>query len=103
MIFATMSVKMRAVERIRQLFALSLNYPPHHSGDYGIAQHFLSLPAIDKRPYLVFLHATTRDEKHWPEAHWRELIALLANSGFTYQTTLGQSMNISVQYALHRF
>ncbi|HID7802497.1 TPA: lipopolysaccharide heptosyltransferase RfaC [Proteus mirabilis] len=75
------SKKMHAVERIRQLFALSLNYPlPTTQGDYGIAQHFLSLPAIDKRPYLVFLHATTRDEKHWPEAHWRELIALLADS-----------------------
>lgn len=75
------SKKMHAVERIRQLFALSLNYPlPTTQGDYGIAQHFLSSPAIDKRPYLVFLHATTRDEKHWPEAHWRELIALLADS-----------------------
>ncbi|MFN6883374.1 lipopolysaccharide heptosyltransferase I, partial [Proteus mirabilis] len=48
------SKKMHAVERIRQLFALSLNYPlPTTQGDYGIAQHFLSLPAIDKRPYLV--------------------------------------------------
>ena len=75
------SKKMHAVERIRQLFAFSLNYPlPTTQGDYGIAQHFLSLPAIDKRPYLVFLHATTRDEKHWPETHWRELIALLADS-----------------------
>lgn len=76
------SKKMHAVERIRQLFALSLNYPlPQSQGDYGIAQHFLSLPAFDERPYLVFLHATTRDEKHWPESHWRELIALLADSG----------------------
>lgn len=76
------SKKMHAVERIRQLFALSLNYPiPQSQGDYGIAQHFLSLPAVDERPYLVFLHATTRDEKHWPESHWRELIALLADSG----------------------
>ena len=76
------SKEMHAVERIRQLFALSLNYPtPQSQGDYGIARHFLSLPAFDERPYLVFLHATTRDEKHWPESHWRELIALLADSG----------------------
>lgn len=76
------SKKMHAVERIRQLFALSLNYPiPQSQGNYGIAQHFLSLPTFDERPYLVFLHATTRDEKHWPESHWRELIALLADSG----------------------
>ncbi|UZK72805.1 lipopolysaccharide heptosyltransferase RfaC [Proteus mirabilis] len=84
------SKKMHAVERIRQLFALSLNYPlPTTQGDYGIAQHFLSLPAIDKRPYLVFLHATTRDEKHWPETHWRELIALLANSGLRIKLPWG--------------
>ncbi|EEG87054.1 lipopolysaccharide heptosyltransferase I [Proteus penneri ATCC 35198] len=90
-IFATMSVKkMHAVERIRQLFALSLNYPiPQSQGDYGIAQHFLSLPAFDERPYLVFLHATTRDEKHWPESHWRELIALLADSGIRIKLPWG--------------
>jgi len=26
----------------------------------------------------VFLHATTRDDKHWPEARWRDLLALMA-------------------------
>lgn len=84
------SKKMHAVERIRQLFALSLNYPiPQSQGDYGIAQHFLSLPAFDERPYLVFLHATTRDEKHWPESHWRELIALLADSGLRIKLPWG--------------
>lgn len=84
------SKKMHAVERIRQLFTLSLNYPiPQSQGDYGIAQHFLSLPAVDERPYLVFLHATTRDEKHWPESHWRELIALLADSGLRIKLPWG--------------
>lgn len=84
------SKKMHAIERIRQLFALSLNYPiPQSQGDYGIAQHFLSLPAVDERPYLVFLHATTRDEKHWPESHWRELIALLTDSGLRIKLPWG--------------
>lgn len=84
------SKKMHAVERIRQLFALSLNYPiPQSQGDYGIAQHFLSLPSFDERPYLVFLHATTRDEKHWPESHWRKLIALLADSGLRIKLPWG--------------
>ncbi|WP_100157757.1 lipopolysaccharide heptosyltransferase RfaC [Proteus columbae] len=84
------SKKMHAVERIRQLFALSLGYPiPQSQGDYGIAQHFLSLPSFDERPYLVFLHATTRDEKHWPESHWRDLIALLADSGLRIKLPWG--------------
>ena len=28
-----------------------------------------------KNPYVVFLHGTTWDTKHWPEAYWRELVA----------------------------
>ncbi|OAT28661.1 lipopolysaccharide heptosyltransferase RfaC [Proteus myxofaciens] len=84
------SKKMHAVERIRQLFALSLNYPiPHSQGDYGIAQHFLTLPAFDDRPYLVFLHSTTRDEKHWPEIHWRALISQLYGTGLRIKLPWG--------------
>ncbi|WP_294911985.1 lipopolysaccharide heptosyltransferase RfaC [Tatumella sp. UBA2305] len=64
-----------AVERIRDLFAKSLGYEkPATRGDYAIAGHFThDLPA-DAGRYMVFLHATTRDNKHWPEQHWRELI-----------------------------
>lgn len=65
-----------AVERIRELFAKSLDYEkPQSAGDYTIAARFFSHPPADAGQYLVFLHATTRDEKHWPEQNWRELIA----------------------------
>ncbi len=71
-----------AVERTRELFAKSLGYAkPETQGDYAIARHFLRQNDTPTEPYLVFLHATTRDDKHWPEANWRELIDLLANSG----------------------
>ncbi len=71
-----------AVERTRKLFALSLGYSkPQSQGDYAIAQHFLNHLNADAGQYAVFLHATTRDDKHWPEANWRELIGLLASSG----------------------
>ncbi|MGL5758119.1 lipopolysaccharide heptosyltransferase RfaC [Plesiomonas sp.] len=64
-----------AVERTRQLFAQSLGYSvPDTQGDYAIARHFMADLPGDAGQYLVFLHATTRDEKHWPESHWRELI-----------------------------
>lgn len=72
-----------AVERIRQLFSLSLGYEkPQTQGDYAIAAHFLNnrTAAPDAVPYLVCLHATTRDAKHWPESHWRALFAQLADS-----------------------
>lgn len=50
-------------------------------GDYAIARHFLQHEASAAAPYLVFLHATTRDDKHWPENRWQELLDLLADSG----------------------
>lgn len=69
-----------AVERTRELFAKSLGYEkPATQGDYAIASRFLSHLPADANRYLVFLHATTRANKHWPESHWRELIGLLAN------------------------
>lgn len=79
-----------AVERIRELFAKSLGYnKPDSPGDYAIASHF-PLPLQDNTAgYAVFLHATTRDDKHWPEAHWRELIGLLASSGLRIKLPWG--------------
>lgn len=76
------SKQQHAVERTRELFAKSLGYPkPESPGDYAIAAHFLTSLPVDVPRYLVFLHATTRDNKHWPEAHWRELIRLLQPEG----------------------
>lgn len=70
-----------AVERTRELFAKSLNYSkPSSQGDYAIARHFLTSEQDTAQPYAVFLHATTRDDKHWPEANWRALIGLLADN-----------------------
>ena len=79
-----------AVERTRELFARSLGYAkPATQGDYAIAQHFLSHLNADAGQYAVFLHATTRDDKHWTEAGWRELIALLGESGITIKLPWG--------------
>lgn len=68
-----------AVERVRQLFARALGYRlPEGRGDFAIARHFA---ARDGAPYLVFLHATTRHAKHWPEAYWAELASLAGQHG----------------------
>lgn len=40
-------------------------------------------------PYLIFLHSTTRDDKHWPENHWRSLIELVASSGLKIKLPWG--------------
>jgi len=82
--------KQHAVERTRELFAKSLGYQkPQTQGDYAIAAHFLRDVPQDAVPYLVFLHATTRDNKHWPESHWRDLIALLQPSGLRIKLPWG--------------
>ncbi|HDS2649161.1 lipopolysaccharide heptosyltransferase RfaC [Klebsiella aerogenes] len=75
------AVQQHAVERTRELFAKSLGYArPETQGDYAIARHFIRPDSPVAEPYLVFLHATTRDDKHWPEARWQELLDLLADS-----------------------
>lgn len=82
-----------AVERTRELFAKSLDYQkPVSQGDYAIAQHFLAVGNTNEQPYTVFLHATTRDDKHWPEANWRALIGLLADSGISIKLPWGHLM-----------
>lgn len=83
------SKQQHAVERTRELFAKSLGYAkPQAQGDYAIAQQFTSSPT-PASSYAVFLHATTRDDKHWPESHWRKLIGLLKGSGLQIKLPWG--------------
>ncbi|MCX8600798.1 MULTISPECIES: lipopolysaccharide heptosyltransferase RfaC [unclassified Gilliamella] len=82
--------QMHAIERVRLLFAKSLNYTfPNHTGDYAIARHFTQVLPEDAMQYLVFLHATTRDEKHWTEDAWRELIKQIEPTGLTIKLPWG--------------
>ncbi len=79
-----------AVERTRELFAKSLGYAkPQSQGDYAISGHFLTNPKESAEKYAVFLHATTRDDKHWPEENWRELIELLQATGLRIKLPWG--------------
>ncbi len=82
--------QMHAIERVRMLFAKSLNYTqPDSIGDYAIARHFLSALPAENEQYLVFLHATTREEKHWTEAAWRQLIELIEPTGLKIKLPWG--------------
>ncbi|MBU9845195.1 lipopolysaccharide heptosyltransferase RfaC [Rahnella ecdela] len=82
--------KQHAVERTRELFAKSLGYEkPANQGDYAIAARFLSHLPDDAGQYLVFLHATTRADKHWPEEKWRELIGMLSTTNLRVKLPWG--------------
>lgn len=84
------SWELHAVERIRELFAQSLSYKkPEQQGDYAIAGHFPTHLIDNSTNYAVFLHATTRDDKHWPEEHWRKLLGLMVNRGLRVKLPWG--------------
>ncbi|WP_191489839.1 lipopolysaccharide heptosyltransferase I [Pseudomonas sp. FEN] len=80
-----------AVERTRQLFALALGYDlPKGLGDYGLdVDKLLELPR--KAPVVLFLHGTTWDTKHWPEAYWRELAVRLGPLGVQVKLPWGNA------------
>ncbi|MFO1256907.1 MAG: lipopolysaccharide heptosyltransferase I [Gammaproteobacteria bacterium] len=63
-----------AVERLRILFAKTFDYPiPTTPPDFGIDVNQLTPIKVSDR-YLVFLHGTTWDTKHWPFIYWQQLI-----------------------------
>lgn len=72
--------RQHAVERVRALFAQSLGYAkPATPPDYGIARQRFGEPADP--PYVLFLHGTTRADKHWPDEYWQALCKLVCEAG----------------------
>lgn len=65
-----------AIERIRQLFSYSLQYPlPLNTGQYNIKHHFTDQNNFTYfNPYLIFFHSTTQPKKQWPEPYWSFLL-----------------------------
>ena len=73
-----------AVDQNRQLTALALDYKiPTSTPDYGLDRRTLAsevkLPLPEK--YVMAFHATSRDSKLWPMAHWVSLGIALAKQG----------------------
>lgn len=77
-------VNQHAIARQRQLFAQALDYSmPNTEPDFGIVT--AQLPALSfelPKPYLVFIHSTTWENKHWPEAYWQQLIKMASEAGY---------------------
>ncbi len=77
------------VERTRQLVAAALGDPapsPDDALDFGLDTHQAAraLAAADLNlpvPYVVFVHATSRADKQWPDAAWIELGQALVRRG----------------------
>lgn len=81
-----------AVERVRQLFAQALGYAvPAGLGDYGLDRsRLLGADAdADRAPFILFLHGTTWDTKHWPEWYWRQLAERMGERGLQVRLPWG--------------
>ena len=65
------SLELHAIERNRRLAAAALGYRPSGVADYGLSPR----PATkaESRPIICF-HGTSRDDKLWPESHWRSVL-----------------------------
>jgi heptosyltransferase-1 len=72
---------LHAVTRNRILAGNALGYAPQGAPDYGIRPAPLALPWLDAAPYCVLLHATSRDDKLWPEEAWVALGRALHTRG----------------------
>lgn len=69
---------LHVVEKIRQLFAHSLDYDLAAAKlptNYGLSKQFLDTLKLPNNtdPYVIFLHGTTWPNKHWPESYWSRL------------------------------
>jgi heptosyltransferase-1 len=76
---------LHAITRTRILFSKIFDYALDPSGlifpDYGLRNVSLgergqsadSNNSNNKKPFVLFLHGTTWESKHWPEKYWAEL------------------------------
>lgn len=82
--------QLHAVERIRMLFSQALDYPwPQQRGDYNIdRQRFCG--SAQESPNIVFLHATAREDKLYPESYWRGLAKRLVADGYRIRLPWGE-------------
>ena len=62
----SVSSTLHAVVRNRSLAAAALGYVADDAADYGIGRDLSG----EAQAYCVLLHATSRADKQWPEAHW---------------------------------
>ena len=73
---------LHAIERVRSLFAQVLGYQyAKDSLDYGLFTSQFTTH-LTQKPYVVFLHSTSRDSKLWPEQQWQALINKATAEGY---------------------
>jgi len=83
------------INHLRQLFATVLGYscpetPPTFSINLD-QQSTLLLPSFPKKS-LLFIYNTSRKIKEWPQTHWKILINLVQEAGYTVLLPWGNTL-----------
>lgn len=97
---------LHAVVRNRLLAGRTFGYSPDDPVNYGIVAPSFALPWLAETPFVVMLHATSRDDKLWPEADWIALGTSLADKGIACVLPWGsaaeqlRSQRLAVKIAL---
>lgn len=91
---------LHAVTRNRRLAAAALGYPLQGEADYGLAAREWPAPANIRKPFVVFLHATSRADKTWPVAHWIALGRTLEQRGINIVLPWGSPAERGVSEAI---
>lgn len=70
-----------AVLRNRLLFGRVMGYEPEGAPNFGLNPQAALPDWLPLVSYAVFLHATSREDKEWPVAHWLEVGRAVADRG----------------------
>jgi heptosyltransferase-1 len=70
------------IDRCRQLAAAALGYAVDGPPRFGFVPPPAPGDEAAGRRFVVFVHATSRADKLWPEADWRGLIAAFGQAGY---------------------
>jgi heptosyltransferase-1 len=77
------------IDRCRQLAAAAFGYEPDGPPHFDLSPP--PLLAAPDTPYAVFVHASSRVDKLWPEPHWRALITHFTQAGLAVLLPWGTS------------
>lgn len=78
-----------AIVRMRQLLSRALSYTFSKPVDYGLQAFKASLQEKKSKPYVLFIHGTSRDDKCWAEEKWCELAEKVIEKGYDIKIPWG--------------
>lgn len=85
----TVSTDLHAIMRTKSLCAQALQYAMPSELDFAIGTH--NPHTLTAQSPILLFHGTTWDSKHYPEAHWQQLITLITQAGYSVALPWGNA------------